>query len=58
MTKKEILAIAIATFLTLVAWVLFDIIHTRSSVEVPSELQEVTQPLNPDFDSEAIQLLQ
>ena len=58
MGKKELLIIVIATFITLVAWVFFDIIHTRSNVEISSQLQEVIEPINPNFDPEAIQLLQ
>lgn len=58
MNKKEILIIAIATFITLVAWVFFDIMHTRSNVEISTQLQEVIEPLDHNFDQEAIQLLQ
>lgn len=58
MNRKEVLIIAIATFITLVAWVFFDIIHTRANVEISTQLQEVTKPLDPNFDTEAIQLLQ
>jgi len=49
-TKKAYLIIAIITLLTVIAWVVFDIIHARSKVEVPAELQQLTEPVNPSFD--------
>lgn len=51
MTKKEWLVAAILTFMTLSAWVVFDILHTRSQVEIPSKIQEVTEPVNPQFNT-------
>lgn len=51
MTRKEWLIAAILTFITICSWVIFDIIHTRSQVEIPQNLQEVIEPINPDFDT-------
>lgn len=50
MTKKQWLFAAILTLATILAWVIFDVIHARSQVEIPQELQEVIEPINPDFD--------
>lgn len=50
MTKKQFLIIAIITFFIVCAWVVFDILHARSKVEVSSKLQEVIEPLDPNFD--------
>lgn len=50
MTRKEWLLAAILTFITILAWVVFDILHSRSQVEVPSKIQEVIEPINPDFN--------
>ena len=58
MDRKEFLIIVIATFITFVAWVFFDIIHTRSNVEISIQLQEVIEPLDPNFDTEMVQFLQ
>lgn len=57
MDRKAFLIIAIATFITISLWVFFAILHTRASVEVSSNLQQVITPLNPNFDDGAIQLL-
>lgn len=50
MTKKAYLIVAIATLLTIVAWVIFDTLHARSQVQVSSDLEQLVQPLDPNFD--------
>lgn len=50
MTRKEWLIAAILTFITILAWVVFDILHARSQVEIPPNLKEVIEPINPEFD--------
>lgn len=50
MTKKEWLIAAILTFISILAWVIFDVIHTRSEVEIPQKIQELIEPINPNFD--------
>lgn len=54
MTKRGIFIIAIITLITILAWVAFDIMHKQSQVEIPSNIQEKLQPLNPEFDLEGI----
>lgn len=54
MTKKEWLIAAILTFLTICAWVVFDILHARAQVEIPSNIQEAIEPINPEFNYEEI----
>ncbi len=51
MTRKEWLIAAILTLVTVLAWVVFDILHTRSQVEIPQKIQEVLEPVNPEFDT-------
>lgn len=50
MNKKEFLLIAIITFITVLAWVVFDILHTRSKVEISPKVQEVIEPIDSNFD--------
>lgn len=50
MTKKRWLILAILTFLTVCGWVIANILHTRTSVEIPPKVQELIEPLNPEFD--------
>lgn len=56
MTRKEWLIAAILTFATICAWVIFDILHTRAEVEIPQKLQEMIEPISPDFDTKALEL--
>lgn len=57
MNKKYFLIIAIATLLTVCAWVVFDVLHARANVEIDPKISRVLEPLNPNFDQESIQLL-
>ena len=50
MIKKQWLVVTILTFVTIIAWVAFDILHTQSEVTIPTELQELTEPISPEFD--------
>lgn len=50
MTKKGYLIVAIATLITVVGWVIFDIIHARSNVQVPADLEKLVEPLDPNLD--------
>lgn len=54
MIKKDWLIGVILTITTIVAWVTFDIIHTRSQVEIPTEIQSILEPVNPNFSTEVL----
>ena len=55
MSKKEWLIAAILTFITILAWVISDAIHTRSEVQIPQKLQEVIEPISPDFNIQSLE---
>lgn len=55
MNRKEWLIAVIITFITICAWVIFDIFHTRSQVEIPQKLQEIIEPISPDFNTSSIE---
>lgn len=55
MTKKEWLIAAIFTFVTVCAWVVFDIIHARAKVEIPAEIQQLIEPINPELNTKALE---
>lgn len=57
MTGKNFLYIVIATFITIMVWVVVDIIHQNSSVQIPAEITDLIKPINPNFDSEVINAL-
>ena len=54
MNKKQWLIAAVLTFTTIVAWVIFDILHSRSQVEISPKLQEVIEPISPDFNTKSL----
>lgn len=55
--RKSFLIIAIATLATIILWVIFDILHARANVEISPKLQEIIEPLDPNFDIQAVQLI-
>lgn len=50
MTRKEWLVIAILTFLTICAWVIFDTVHARSQVDISPEWKDAREPIDPQFN--------
>lgn len=55
MSNKEWLIAAVLTFITILAWVIFDIVHTRSEVKIPTNVQQVIEPINPNFNTQILQ---
>lgn len=56
--RKELLIAVIITFITICAWVIFDIIHARAQVEIPQQLQDIIEPISPDFNTSSVQSTQ
>lgn len=54
MTKKQWLIAVILTFITIVGWVIFDIFHARSQVEISPKIQEIIEPISPDFNTRSL----
>ncbi|MBI2019803.1 hypothetical protein HYS94_00065 [Candidatus Daviesbacteria bacterium] len=55
MTKKEWLIAAILTFITVCAWVIFDIIHKQSQVEISPEVEQLIEPINAEFNLKGLE---
>lgn len=54
MNRKEVAILAMIIFLSVVAWIAFDIYHTNAKVTIsPKELQQVV-PLTPVFDNDIL----
>ncbi len=53
--RKEWLIITILTFIAILAWVVFDILHKRAQIEIPSHLQELSEPINPEFNLKGVE---
>ncbi len=54
MSKKQLLIIAIATLITVIGWVVFDIIHIRSNYTVSTDVQQLMEPIDPNIDLQGI----
>ncbi|KKR80841.1 MAG: hypothetical protein UU73_C0002G0174 [Candidatus Daviesbacteria bacterium GW2011_GWA1_41_61] len=57
MSGRQFLYILIATLITVLIWVASDIIHTRTQSDISPQVQEVLEPVNPNFDQEVINSL-
>lgn len=52
MVKKELIIILVATFIVVMAWIVFDIIHSiKSKRTVSPDLQTALEPIDPNFDT-------
>ena len=58
MNKREILIISICIFLTVVAWLVADIIHTSSTQQLDADIQQVPQVEPIRLKTEVFQLLE
>lgn len=57
MNRKEIVILSIAIFLTVIAWIIFGVYHTKTTSTVTQkELRQVV-PLTPNFDNDIIKKL-
>lgn len=54
MTSKQFLIIIIATLITVLIWFAVDIYRSRSQVKVSPEVQQLLEPVNPNFDQNLI----
>lgn len=54
MKSKYFLAIVIATVITIIAWAVADLIHSRSRVETPPDTQQLLQPLDTNFNTQVL----
>jgi len=55
MTRKEWLIATILVFVTIVAWVVLDILHSYSQVEIPDKVQKIIEPISPDFKTQILE---
>lgn len=57
MISKKVFLIILFTFITLITWVTFDILHNRAEVRPSPQVQPLLEPINPTFDQSAIDQL-
>lgn len=54
MSGKQFLYIIIATLITILIWFGVDIYHSRTKVQILPEIQQILEPVNPNFDTSII----
>lgn len=55
MDKKQWLIAVILTFITVCFWVGFEILHKRHETKITPQVQELIEPIDPNFDLTAIE---
>lgn len=55
MMRKQWLIAVILLFVTIIAWVVFDIFHSYSKVEIPQKVQEVIEPISPNLNTQSLE---
>lgn len=54
MSSRQTLFLSIFTFLTVLAWIAFDVYHAATTSTITPVQQELIKPLEPKFDREVI----
>lgn len=54
MNKKEIFWLALFTFLTVLAWIIFDVYHAMTTSTITPIQQKLIKPLSHDFKTESM----
>lgn len=57
MNSRDWLVLSILTFLTIVAWTVYDVYHKAVASTLTAVQKELSVPLTPDFDEETLVLL-
>jgi len=54
MSNKDLFILSILTFITVVAWIVFDVYHVANTSTITPLQKELIEPLKPSFDQETI----
>ncbi len=57
MNRREFFIILSITFFVFILWIVSDIIHTKPSIPQDPKLPQVLEPVRPEFDTEALDLI-
>ena len=58
MNRREVFMIAIITFFTVIAWIVFGVFHARTTSTISQKEKQEVVPLTPTFDNDIIRQLQ
>lgn len=54
MSNKSTLIVAAMTFITVMVWVMADILHSRTQVKIPPQVEKLIEPIAPTLDTQII----
>ena len=55
---RDILLVSIFTFLTILSWILFELIKTAKTTTVSASVEHIITPLSPKIDTEIFTILE
>lgn len=56
--RQMLMYLMLFSLLTIVIWAIFSLLYSQKKVPIPPELLRLSQPLNPNIDTEIIQKLE
>jgi hypothetical protein len=55
MNRKEFIAVFVITCFVLLVWLISEIVHTRPSNPIDPKIQQLLDPITPNFDQKTLQ---
>lgn len=55
---RDLLLVALFTFLTVTLWIFFQLVKTTKTTTVPRPVQQILAPLTPKFDTDILTVLE
>jgi hypothetical protein len=55
MNRKEFIAVFVITCFVILVWLIAEIVHTQPSNPIDPKIQQLLDPLNPNFDQKTLQ---
>lgn len=56
-SERDLLLISLFTFLTVSAWIFFELIKTTKTTTVPTTVEKIITPVSPTLDSQVFESL-
>ncbi len=57
MISKKVFLVLFMSFITLLTWVVFDLLHSRAEVQPTPQVEPLLEPISPNFDLKGLDQL-
>lgn len=57
MNRQQFITILIVSFIAVVAWLIFEFLHTQASVQPNPNVQQLLDPIDPNFDQDTLNII-